>query len=123
MDNGNIKLHKFASNSGKVMDSLPQEDLAQDLKSMDFESDDIPLERSLGLYWNLEQDSLTFRISDEDKPYTRRGILSTLNSVYDPLGIAAPVILRGKLILRKLMMKSVDWDEPLSEEYRLEWES
>ena len=123
MDNGNIKLQKFASNSGKVMDSLPQEDLAQDLKSMDFESDDIPLERSLGLYWNLEQDSLTFRISDEDKPYTRRGILSTLNSVYDPLGIAAPVILRGKLILRKLMMKSVDWDEPLSEEYRLEWES
>ena len=115
-DNTNIKLHKFASNSRIGMDSLLQEDLAQDLNSLDLDSDDVPLQRSLGLYWNLELDVFTFKLFDEDKPFTRLGILSTLTSVYGPLGIVAPVLLRGKFILRKLMAQSVDWDEPLSKQ-------
>ena len=105
------------------MNLLPQEDLVQNLKSLDFDSDDDSLQRSSGLYLNLELDVFTFKISVEDKPFTRRGILSTLKSLYDHLGIVAPVILRGKLILRKIITQSVDWDKPLSEQYRLDWET
>ncbi|VDI37805.1 Hypothetical predicted protein [Mytilus galloprovincialis] len=123
LEEGNIRLHKFASNSDEVMSALPHEDLAQDLKSIDFDSDSVPLQRSLGLYWDLATDCFTYRISEESKPFTRRGVLSTLNSLFDPLGFVAPVIIKGKIILRELMAQSVDWDEPLPEHSRSEWET
>lgn len=47
------------------------------------------------------------------KPYTRRGVLSTINSLYDPLGFVAPVTIQGKAILRELTMENGDWDAPL----------
>ena len=105
------------------MSALRQEDLAQGLKDLDLDNDNAPLQRSLGLYWDLPTDSFTFRIADEDKPFTRRGLLSTLNSIFDPLGFIAPVIIHGKLILRKLMSNSIDWDEPLPDDSRIGWET
>lgn len=48
---------------------------------------------------------------------TRRGILCTIASVYDPLGFVAPFILRGKQILQQLCQEKVEWDEPLSDQH------
>ena len=56
-----------------------------------------------------------------DKPFTRRGVLSTVNSIYDPLGLAVPVLLEGRLLLQKLIIigksknneKPLGWDVPL----------
>jgi hypothetical protein len=42
----------------------------------------------LGVQWDLKSDSLTFSVALPERPYTRRGLLSTINSVYDPLGVA-----------------------------------
>ena len=51
----------------------------------------------------------------------RRGVLSTVNSVYDLLGLAFPVLLEGRLLLQKLVVmgksknngKPLGWDDPL----------
>lgn len=40
-----------------------------------------------------------------------------------PLVLFPPVTIQGKIVLRKLMTESVNWDQPLSEEYRQEWET
>nr|XP_027222264.1 uncharacterized protein LOC113814404 [Penaeus vannamei] len=90
-DYGNLRLHKFVSNSQEVMSALPGDDISQDLKDMDFDAEHLPLQRSLGLYWDLQADIFTYRIAEEDKPFTCRGVLSTVNSIYDPLGFAAPL--------------------------------
>jgi hypothetical protein len=58
----------------------------------------------------------------KDKPATRRGILSTISSVYDPLGIVSPVILVGKQILQDLCHQNVDWDDPLHDDILMRWE-
>lgn len=49
--------------------------------------------------------------------------MSTINSVYDPLGFLAPVLIKGKLMLRELTGGNVDWDEALPQSKFEEWES
>ncbi|XP_014673822.1 PREDICTED: uncharacterized protein LOC106814066 [Priapulus caudatus] len=119
---GNIRLHKISSNNKEVMKAFLPQDLAKDLKDLDLGNDLLPLQRSLGLVWDLETDSFTFRVSEEEKPYTRRGVLSTVNSLYDPLGFVAPVVIQGKLLLRALCAETQDWDDPLPVQYRGDWE-
>ena len=71
----------------------------------------------------IESDTYGFRIILKDQPLTRRGILSTISSVYDPLGIAAPFLLVGKSILLDLCHTKLSWDEEIGEEYRVRWEN
>jgi len=56
------------------------------------------------------------------KPLTRRGILSTVNPVYDPLGFATPFLLRGKKILQLLCKANIGWDDVIPDELRMQWE-
>lgn len=53
-----------------------------------------------------------------ERPLSRRGVLSTVASIYDPLGFVAPFILVGKQILQQMYQDKVGWDEPLSEELK-----
>ncbi|XP_026042220.1 uncharacterized protein LOC113033090 [Astatotilapia calliptera] len=119
----NLRLHKIASNSKEVMEAFPPEDRANDLKDLDLSSDILPVQRSLGLNWNLECDMFVFKVNKEEKPFTRRGILSVVNSVYDPLGFVAPVTIQGKHILRELTQQRCDWDSQLPEGMQEQWKS
>ena len=52
------------------------------------------------------------------KPFTRQGVVSVTNSLYDPLGLAAPFIIKGKHLLRSLSKEFSAshpdaWDYPL----------
>ena len=51
----------------------------------------------------------------KDKPSTRRGILSIVSSVYDPLGFVAPFIWTAKMILQRLCRKNIGWDDEIDE--------
>ena len=57
----------------------------------------------------------------QDRPLTRRGILSTVGTVYDPLGFLAPLLLVGKRLLQELCKGKVDWDDPIPENVRECW--
>lgn len=117
----NIRLHKIASNSRVVMQAFPPEDQAKDLKNLDLDVEPLPPQRSLGLTWNLDTDSFTFHVSQEKKPITKRGILSTVNSLFDPLGFVAPVTLGGRIIMRELSAEQYDWDTPLPSAKQEQW--
>ncbi|XP_052694839.1 uncharacterized protein LOC128173163 [Crassostrea angulata] len=118
---GNLRLHKFASNSADVMKAFEPRDLAQDIYDLNLDEDQL-VQRSLGMRWNLSSDMFEFRISTDDKPTTRRGVLSTVNSLFDPLGFLSPVIISGKLILRDVVTCTSDWDEPLPDHILASWE-
>ncbi|KAI4890224.1 hypothetical protein NFI96_032236, partial [Prochilodus magdalenae] len=119
----NLHLHKIASNSQVVMEAFLPEDHAKGIKDLDFTGDTEPTQRSLGLCWEIQADTFTFRVTVGDKPYTRRGVLSTVNSLFDPLGFVAPVTIRGRALLRELTSHTSEWDKPLPEEKRQEWET
>ena len=118
---GNLRLHKIASNSQQVMDAFNNEDLASSLKDLDLRKDEALLQHSLGLWWDVSTDTFTFEISQEDKIFTKRGVLSVINSVFDPLGFLAPVIIQGRILMRDIMSKTLEWDEPIPEPARSTW--
>lgn len=119
---GGFRLHKFAANKREVIESIPIEYRATDVKKLDLCHDTLPIERVLGVEWCIESDSFRFRITLKDKPLTRRGVLATISSIYDPLGFVAPVLLAGKRILQMLCKDNADWDDPLPDTLRAEWE-
>lgn len=117
----NLRLLKIASNKVKVIDAFPAEDRAKDLQALDLFKDDLPDQRSLGIKWNIMEDYFTFHIPLVEKPYTRRGVLSTVNSIFDPLGFVCPVVIQGRLILRELSLQTTEWDSVLPEDMKGRW--
>ena len=78
-------------------------------------------EKVLGYNYSKEDDKLSVVIGDSTlQSYTKRGILSILSKVFDPLGVYLPVTVRGKLLMRKLWASGLDWDEEISDELRVE---
>ena len=61
------------------------------------------------------------RIVLNDKPPSRREILSVISSVYDPLGFAAPFTLPAKKILQDLCCEGVGWDDTIPDQYQVRW--
>ena len=116
-----LRLHKFVANKMEVLDSIPESERAKSLKSVDLHVDPLPLERALGVIWCLERDVFSFRIELKDCPLTRRGILSTICSIFDPIGYVAPVLLEGKRILQQLTRENVSWDDPVPENLASKW--
>ena len=124
-----LRFHKIASNSAEVMSSIPRDERAKDMKSLDLDHDSLPMQRSLGVYWSLELDSFTFKVDLPDKPFSRRGVLSVASSIYDPIGLAAPVTIEGKVILRDLVSQTTKepnkprdlWDRPIPETFLPRW--
>ena len=121
-ENGQIKLHKIASNSVEVMSAFPLEDLDKDIQKVDMFGE-LPVQASLGLLWDLNMDVFTFNINPETKPFTRRGVLSTISSIFDPLGFLTPVTVSGRMMLREMTDAKTGWDEPLSERLRTMWDT
>ncbi len=79
------------------------------------------MERALVIYWDVESDTFKFKIVIKDRPLTRRGLLSILSSIYDPMGIIAPVVLPAKMILQDLCRLKIGWDDDLPEQVKQKW--
>ncbi|XP_067945391.1 uncharacterized protein [Watersipora subatra] len=114
----NLRLHKFISNSEKVLSAIPHtETVSQHLNILSGST-----QRVLGLEWSVKNDSFRFLNNLKPKPATRRGIFSVVSQIYDPLGFLAPFILTGKNILRRVNQAGLNWDAPVSEDMNKEWQ-
>lgn len=83
-EGGRLKLRNISSNSKSVLIKFPADDLAKDRKDLDIVKDDLPVPRSLSLTWDINADVFTFKISSDQTPFTRRGVLPTINNLFDP---------------------------------------
>lgn len=110
------------SNNDTVLNSIPTSEHATDIKTKDLAFSEMQIERALGIHWNIERDCFTFNITLKDQPPTRPGILSTIASVYDPLGFVAPYLLSGKKILQEMCHQGTSWDNSLPEDLKPRWE-
>ena len=70
----------------------------------------------LGLEWDTNTDEFVFRLEDLlgrclAMEQTTRNLLSVSASIYDPLGLIAPITARIKTIFQILCEDKLNWDE------------
>lgn len=112
------KLRKWASNCPDVFDTSEQsvEPLYLNPK------EDVAV---LGLEWLSTSDHFYFAGLTEKyvrkASYTKRTILSDSSSLFDPLGLVSPIIVRAKLILQKMWQLKLEWDETVPDPLYSEW--
>ena len=90
-----MNLREWLSNSDTINQMIPEHDRAK--------SETMSV---LGHSWNSRDDLLSIqpssRITVDAKVVTKRNILKVVASVFDPLGLVTPVLLRGKLLLQTI---------------------
>lgn len=83
--------------------------------------------KTLGLFWNYRQDTFTYKIGassredDLDSGVTKRKILSEIAQIFDPLGLLSASIIIPKVILQKLWLLKLSWDEVVPDDVKKEW--
>jgi len=118
---GGFRIAKWMSNSREVMRSIPVSERAKAVKDLDLDQDTLPIDRALGVEWNVELDVFCFKMALKEQVITRRGILSTISSAYDPLGFVAPCMLTSKRLIQELCKLHLKWDDPIPENLSHKW--
>ena len=118
-----FKLHKWVSNSDSklVLTGMPKSDLGLNIREIDLGSQPMPDSKALGLVWDVENDKLRVLKQNLLDISTRREMLSSLAGQFDPLGILAPCLLEGKLILQNVATLGLGWDDELPEDIVKRW--
>ncbi|XP_063969477.1 uncharacterized protein LOC135157524 [Lytechinus pictus] len=116
---GGFRLTKWVSNDKEVLETVPPTERAASVVDLDL--DHLPIERTLGVLWNMDSDMFSFKVSPKDVPATRRGILSATSSLYDPLGFVAPFTVNAKLLLQDLCAQGLGWDEKIKDQDLQRW--
>lgn len=91
---------------------------------------EVNAEKILGLWWCTEEDSFTFSIAlsrinkdvltGKRRP-TKREVLRTLMSVFDPLGFLAAFLVFVKMLLQEIWRSTVAWDEQITADQHAQW--
>ena len=111
MNSGGLPLREWGSNCPSLLSALDDDEKVA--------SNEMKI---LGYIYDSDWDTLQLKVKQLNKDASsKRQILSALSSVFDPIGIFAPIMLQGKLIIRKLCQQVSDWDEAASTEISKLW--
>ena len=115
LEDATFKLHKWASNVSALEDNDDESEAIEDQTAAKQQLGVNPQEsKILGLPWNKASDTLSVLFpNEESKTPTKQEILSRLVKTYDPLGLASPITLQGKLICREFCDTKLPWDVEL----------
>ena len=115
--------HKFLSNRPEILVNIPEENRNPKTKV-----------KVLGVLWNSEADELMFDIKLTERKEnfdTKRTFLETSATIFDPLGLLSPFVMRIKLLFQKVWLSEEKeaiktkkgWDTRLPPEIQSEWNS
>jgi hypothetical protein len=88
--------HKFQSNFSEILESIPEANINPKT-----------VQKVLGVLWDSSQDKLMFDIKlpeNEKKVDTKRSFLETSATIFDPLGLLSPFVMRIKLLFQQVWL-------------------
>ncbi|UYV64607.1 hypothetical protein LAZ67_3001299 [Cordylochernes scorpioides] len=114
---GGFTLKKWSSNDLTILGNIAKEHCAQKIT---FEQSKVI--RTLGLGWIQSEDCFLYDVQSLEKTSvtTKREMLSFIAKLYDPLGWLAPVLVTGKIMVQRLWITGLHWDDPMDHQ-RLSW--
>ena len=120
LSDASFNLRKFQSNDTEL------EELIKNHYDGENEVLDEKKTKVLGINWDKARDFLYFDFEDikskfQFKIVTKRKVLQALASVFDPLGLINPIIVKLKVYFQKLCISKIEWDTPLDEKLLHEW--
>ena len=102
-DSMHLKVHKIISTSEAVLQAVDPALLENRTKTS-----------VLGIEWETDMDTLSLKpLNIKNECSTKRELLATLASIYDPLGFQAPLTCKGKMIMQQLWLQTSDWDSKI----------
>ena len=114
---GSFSLHKYVSNSEIALEQIPQECKA------DSSDTEVSEHKILGIRWLHRQDLLYCGTTEanlevkESQQVTKREVLASVSSCWDPNGILSPYIITGKILMQKIwQLTEVSWDTAVPED-------
>ncbi|XP_024869084.1 uncharacterized protein LOC112452878 [Temnothorax curvispinosus] len=114
---GAFQLSKWASNCSLLLENVDNPHLNTVAITNSTDS------RILGIQWDQARDVLQFSYKTQDYSsiVNKRGILSEVAKLFDPLGLLGPMITSAKLILQELWQAGVEWDETVPQHLHSRW--
>ena len=121
-----FNLQKWSSNSNELLASIIGE--KHSYKGQDGVEREINIKqdeifKTLGLTWNRSCDTFQYTVQLPllQESVTKRKLLSDIARLFDPLGWVAPVIVLAKMLIQKLWISGIGWDEEIPYEIKTEW--
>ena len=115
LQEASMNLREWMSNSAEFLNMIPECDKVHDENV-----------KVLGVRWNPKGDTLTITAPSMqilNAVDTKRKLLQAVAMIFDPLGYFSPKIVAAKLLLQKLWINGIDWDEPLSSQHLCQWKA
>ncbi|XP_058449077.1 uncharacterized protein LOC131429043 [Malaya genurostris] len=108
---GGFVIRGWMSNSEKVLSKLGETKTAEVKEFLT--GTGLCSERVLGVLWIPQEDAFTYASN-----FTKRELLRTVMSLYDPLGFLSQFTIHGKILIQDVWRSKTDWDEKISIELK-----
>lgn len=117
---GQFELQKWSCNYSEVLKDLNPTDIALS-PEIKFDGDDSNSLGVLGLRWSPSNDTFSYSEVEFSHKLTKRSILADTARVFDPVGWITPVILPAKILIQRLWIAGLDWDDSVPPDLAQVW--
>ena len=118
------ELKKFKIEATSILERtrFPVHKRESDAETLESEDSTNP-SKILRITWDKRDDTLEVQVPEpsDNQLLTKRGILSHLASIYDPLGMISPTTVKGKQIYRDACDETKGWNADISDQLKRDW--
>nr|CAH7746010.1 unnamed protein product [Callosobruchus chinensis] len=120
LNQGCFELRKFYSNDDEVLKSVVN-DACDDKTVIHFGENENA--KTLGIIWCPKSDVLQYKINQDQHNHkvTKRSILSGIAQIFDPIGLLSPCIIQMKILMQRLWLEKLTWDELVPAHISAHW--
>ncbi|XP_050535103.1 uncharacterized protein LOC126902121 [Daktulosphaira vitifoliae] len=81
--------------------------------------------KTLGLLWSPRDDLYQYKFNNQSsvQAISKRTVLSTIATIFDPLGLIGPVVVTAKKIMQQLWQSKLDWDDEIPSDISRQWKA
>ncbi|XP_061396698.1 uncharacterized protein LOC133332313, partial [Musca vetustissima] len=122
LSSAKFELRKWTANNISLLDGISPVNLL-DEKILSFVESSSS--KPLGIRWNAQLDTFYFEVAPiaEKSTYTKREVLSAIAKLFDPVGWLGPVIIVAKMVMQKVWLDNIGWDDSLLPATEADWHS